>query len=302
MKISIKEYYKIYLSDKLRHAPAPLFLCHTKVVSPFDSRRYKPLKGYYIFMYTISGCGLFGDDGTVRELPPGCAILYKFPSDRYHFSLENGMDTWSSVYLEFDAGDMEDTMAELIDAHGAVYELMPESNIIKRMLDYRKENHGGACSPTMEGPDMISRGSIRMTGMEGAQMVYAILAVLRSCAKTSSRRQRTLVNAFCDYVNGRVTMPLNIGQIAKTLAVSRVHLTRVFTTQMGMSPHRYIITSKIRLACQLLTMKEMKNKTIATQIGMVSEFYFYRMFKQATGMTPGGFRTSPRQEEIIRSL
>ena len=69
-----------------------------------------------------------------------------------------------------------------------------------------------------------------------------------------------------------------------------------------MPPSRYIITAKIRVACQLLIGSKSTIDEISEQIGLESCIYFYRMFKRKTGMTPNEFRRSDNQEEIIRRL
>lgn len=298
----IREYYKIYLHDELPHMPRPLFLCRSIINQPYDLRDFRNTNHYYIFKYTLSGCGLFCDRVKKRELPSGYAVLLKHPADQCYTLWEPGMEQWDGIYLEFAAGNMEKIIDDWIAANGSVYELFPNSEIVKRLLSYIEQAQICRYGPMPEGQNLVYRGNIGIPGVDGVQLIFRMLAELSPCAVGTKSQSVNIVNAFCDYVNVHVESTLVIGQIAQKLTVSRGHLTRVFTDKMGITPNDYIVRSKIRLACQLLTVKEMTNKAIAEKIGLSSEFYFYRLFKQITGLTPREFRISNHREEIIQKL
>jgi AraC-like DNA-binding protein len=301
MKSYYDEYYKFDLHKETGHAPRPLFLGYKRTRPPYNSQDLNPATRYYIFKYTLRGCGLISDGARTWKLPVGSVMLLDFPNDRYRFYLEEGMDEWQGIYLEFAAGDLEAVLGELMNEYGVVYELGPESKIVHQLLAYREAYKIQGISG-QEGEHWVYRNTICISGLEGSQLVYRLLTELRATDMTKKRLNHKLINAACDYINNNLSLPISIEEMAQTLSVSRGHLSRVFTDRMGRTPNRYIITAKVRLACQLLVGSKLTIEAISERIGLVSSAYFYRMFKRETGMTPKQFRSSDRQEEILRSL
>ncbi len=297
-----KEYYKFYPAGENDYMPRPLYLGYTNVAPPFDSLNFKPPKRYYLFMYTLAGCGLLQQSGKVKKLPPGTAFLYKFPDENYRFFLNDDMGEWLTVYLEFNAGDMERTLDSLIDENKALFELSPDSGIINKLLAYREKFYERGHQTGFDGTTRHFHSSIPVTMLEGAQLVYRLMSELQTYESANQRGNHNIVNKACEYINSHIDQSFDVGKMAKKLAVSRGHLTRVFTEKMGIPPHDYINRLKMRRACQLLSSSNMTVEEIAEKTGTGSGIYFYRAFKKMTGLTPGEFRESGHQEEIIKSL
>lgn len=294
------ELYKFYIHKKIKCAPQPLILGYRITDAPFDSRKIHVSKQYYIFKYTLSGCGLISDGDKVWKLLPGSVMLLKFPNDKYYFSLEEGMEQWQGIYLEFEAGDLEQLIAEQIENYGVVYELEPEGQIVNMFLAYHKKY----CKYNMNNvnKNQIFSNNIGISGLDGSQLIYRILTELRITDATKRKLNHNLLNATCEYINNNLDKNINIESIAKELSISRGHLMRVFSNRMGITLHRYIIIAKIKTACQLLNERILTIEEISEKIGLRSSIYFYRMFKREIGMTPGSFCRSDQQEEIIKSL
>lgn len=74
--------------------------------------------------------------------------------------------------------------------------------------------------------------------------------------------------------------------LSQKLGISEVYLRKLFTTHYGISPKQYIIDMRIQKAKQLLENSAQTITNIAEECGFTSVYYFCRIFKQKTGITP----------------
>lgn len=79
--------------------------------------------------------------------------------------------------------------------------------------------------------------------------------------------------------------------IAETTAISHPHLCRLFKKAYSISPHEYIVQTRIEYAKYLLCHeKDMTVQAISDKCGFNSSGYFIKVFKSKTGITPIEFR------------
>ena len=57
-----------------------------------------------------------------------------------------------------------------------------------------------------------------------------------------------------------------------------------------MPPHQYLLERKIEIAGILLKESAKPVKLIAAEIGFPDEYYFSRLFKKRTGVSPSDYR------------
>lgn len=83
---------------------------------------------------------------------------------------------------------------------------------------------------------------------------------------------------------------LSIPELASNLNVSYRWFRRAFAHHMGMSPHHYLIETRLAHARDLLSQTTMSVKEIALQTGFGDEQYFCRMFHKKVRVTPSAWR------------
>ena len=71
--------------------------------------------------------------------------------------------------------------------------------------------------------------------------------------------------------------------------MSRYHFCRLFSKSTGISPHQYLIKSRIERAKELLLQKHQSVADVALQVGFTSQSNFTRHFKKLVGATPRKF-------------
>jgi AraC family L-rhamnose operon regulatory protein RhaS len=81
--------------------------------------------------------------------------------------------------------------------------------------------------------------------------------------------------------------------VARTLGLSRRRFTQLFRELAGESWQKRVSSLRMRYAAELLKSSNISIRSIAFECGYKDLSHFYRVFKQAHGMSPGQFRESP---------
>jgi AraC-like DNA-binding protein len=84
--------------------------------------------------------------------------------------------------------------------------------------------------------------------------------------------------------------PVDLAGLASHLAVSYSALRRAFKLHTGFSPHQYQLELRLSEAKKLLGGTVLPVKTIADKLGFQSPYYFSRLFKKKTGLSPEAWR------------
>jgi AraC-like DNA-binding protein len=83
---------------------------------------------------------------------------------------------------------------------------------------------------------------------------------------------------------------LTLDEISQRVLLKKDSLRHLFKKRYGTSPIQYLIAKKIGRAKFLLAGSGEKIYRIAMETGFENEYYFSRIFKKATGLTPTQYR------------
>ena len=93
------------------------------------------------------------------------------------------------------------------------------------------------------------------------------------------------------YIHEHMHRPIQVGDVAEAVNVSRRSLERRFEVALGYSPSRKIQKAHLERAQKLLKETDMSMTDIAAASGYGSAEYMICIFKKATGLTPLKYRT-----------
>lgn len=97
-----------------------------------------------------------------------------------------------------------------------------------------------------------------------------------------------------DYMTANIDTPINLTDIAQATNRSPSHIARMFRTELGMPPHRYLISLRVEKARRLLEKTSMSIAEIAYECGFAHQEHLTRLFRRQTGTTPAAHRRSKR--------
>jgi AraC-like DNA-binding protein len=101
-----------------------------------------------------------------------------------------------------------------------------------------------------------------------------------------------MTSAVKHYMHENLEHRLNLEQLAAYAGYSPSHFSLLFRQQTGQSPLAYLNSMKIERACQLLTTTNMRINQICHKVGIDDSYYFSRLFKKETGLSPKQYRTT----------
>ena len=128
---------------------------------------------------------------------------------------------------------------------------------------------------------------VRGVGAEGD----ALLAVgsLLDLPQLTSRRPQSYVPRVRAYIAEHRTEKLSMAELAELANTDRFTLVRAFTTEIGISPHRYQIALRVEHAKRLLR-TDMPLARVAAECGFHDQPHLTRAFRAHVGISPGRFR------------
>lgn len=86
---------------------------------------------------------------------------------------------------------------------------------------------------------------------------------------------------------------------AKQAGISPFHFLRLFSKVLGVTPHQYLVRSRLRHAARLLSDEDIAITDIAYDVGFGDLSNFVRTFHRAAGLSPGAFRDAARGKRKI---
>lgn len=97
-----------------------------------------------------------------------------------------------------------------------------------------------------------------------------------------------------DYMTANIDTAINLSDIAQATNRSPSHIARIFRTELGMPPHRYLINLRVDKARRLLEKTSMSIAEIAYECGFAHQEHLTRLFRRHCQTTPAAYRRSKR--------
>ena len=194
--------------------------------------------------------------------------------------------------------------------------------------------HGDECLSFFLTPELVEAiGDRREVWQVGAAPPLPELMVLGELAQASADGRndagldevgQVLANRFVEVVSGRAQKPvpaagkdrrravetalwidanshrqINLEHAAAEAGISPFHFLRLFSSVLGVTPHQYLVRSRLRRAARLLADDERQITEIAYDVGFGDLSNFVRTFHRAAGVSPRKFRAASRGDRKI---
>ena len=83
-----------------------------------------------------------------------------------------------------------------------------------------------------------------------------------------------------------------LSNAANTADISRRRFNDLFKQTYGITPNKYLVSRKVELAKNLMKIGYISISDIASMSGYENVYYFSRVFKESTGMSPSEYKKS----------
>lgn len=105
---------------------------------------------------------------------------------------------------------------------------------------------------------------------------------------TEKETAKSVLAELVDYINSNLSSHLSLDWLADKFYISKYYLIRIFKTEMGITPHRYITLKRLILAKSIMYSGTKPIDTYQA-CGFTDYSSFYTAFKKEYGMSPKHF-------------
>ena len=133
---------------------------------------------------------------------------------------------------------------------------------------------------------------------EDLKSKLSALSLLYELLSMISKTERTLPNNriasdAADYVAGHFSDPkLTVEILAKNAFLNPNYFSKLFSSQFGMPPAKFILKTRMKKAEELLRFTDLPVSAIALSVGFSDPLYFSRAFHRFMGLSPTKYRSN----------
>lgn len=236
------------------------------------------MREYFKFHYILDGKGIFEVNGQRYELKKGQGFLVTPETVCYYEA--DLQDPWTYCWIGFNG----------IKAAG----LLRQAQLSDESPIYTWEKSGffeQSIQQMMQSKTMTAGREFKLTGL-----LYLWLAAMIDC-RGSELKQKAKENSKEHYIAQVVHFievnyanKISVQSIAQFVGLQRSYLSALFKEIMGISLQDYLISYRMRKACELLGSTTLMVGDIARSVGYEDPLLFSKMFKKSMQLSPTQYR------------
>ena len=141
-------------------------------------------------------------------------------------------------------------------------------------------------------------------GLEEAALLFAMRLVeivtgeKRVAPPLRARERRRAVEAALR-IDAACEQPIDLAHAARDVGLSQFHFLRLFAQVLGVTPHQYLVRSRLRRVARLLADDQRPITDVAFDVGFGDLSNFVRTFHRAAGVSPRRFRKAAKGDRKI---
>ena len=125
--------------------------------------------------------------------------------------------------------------------------------------------------------------------------LFLKIAQFLSENKTESKNITSPIEQVRLYIDTHIMENLKLPEISHKFYFSEEHIIRTFKQNYGITPHQYILQSKIRIAMIMLQTSDNSIETISELLNFSDPHHFSSQFNKYTGFRPSNYRKNFRK-------
>ena len=131
------------------------------------------------------------------------------------------------------------------------------------------------------------------------RLIELVSGKARKAANVTARDRRRAVEAAL-WLEASSHREIALEDAARQAGVSPFHFLRTFARVLGVTPHQYLLRSRLRRAARLLADDDKPVTDVAYDVGFNDLSNFVRSFHRAAGVSPLKFRQASRVRKIFQ--
>lgn len=220
--------------------------------------------------YVISGTGVIICDDSIYTVKSGDTFLLPEGSDQIYYS--NPDNQFERIWINF-KGELSKNLIKIYKLEDTVvFEGVNTFDILSRIQK--------KCSE-LKDPEEYKN--------QTAQLFLELVQFLSSNKNEQKSLSRTSEQIRL-FVDRHIMDNIKISDIAERFSFSEEHIIRIFKKNYGITPHQYILQSKIRLAMIMLKTTDMSIEYISDKLNFSDSHHFSTQFKKFMGYKPTQYR------------
>ena len=187
------------------------------------------------------------------------------------------------------------------------FHLAPE---LVESLGYRPDTWRTVCVPPL--PQLMVLAELGQAAAEGRSEVgldeVGVMLAARFVESLSGVQCRPAEARACDrrraveaarWIDANSHEPIDLESAAAEFGLSPFHFLRLFAKVLGVTPHQYLVRSRLRRAARLLAEDTGPITEVALEVGFGDLSNFVRTFHRAAGMSPLRFRKAAKGDRGV---
>ena len=135
-------------------------------------------------------------------------------------------------------------------------------------------------------------GAFEELALRLAGAVTALLTQQSPASRPASHRDEQRISAAARRIEQHADESLSLGELAREAGLSPYHFLRMFRQVIGMTPHQFILHTRLHRAAVRLRLTDDAISSIAYDAGFNDLSTFNRRFRRLMGANPGVYRAS----------
>jgi len=241
--------------------------------APFEERH-----GGFVLAYVRTGSFGYRVRGGAYELVAG-SVLIGHPGDEFTCSHEH---VYGDECLSF---ELAPALVETLGERAEIWRTGCLSPLSELMV------LGELAQAVAEGDSDVGLDEVGMAF--AARFVEVASGRKRPSPDAGARDRRRAVDAAL-WLEAHSHEEVDLESAARETGLSPFHFLRLFAHVLGVTPHQYVVRSRLRHAARLLADEDRSVTDVAYDVGFGDLSNFVRTFHRAAGVSPLKFRQASR--------
>lgn len=226
------------------------------------------VRSNYLIHYIHKGSGTYSVRGKEYKLKAHDAFLI-YPDEITYYIASND-DPWEYSWVEFNGTG--------ISKYFSATQFCADKPV---MLDVPKAEEA-----ILKLSETDSDNAYEITGL-----LYSFLGAFVTDSPKSGSMADEYVKAALSYIHTfYYDTTINVDRISSYVGIDRSYLYRLFKEKMGVSPKKYIMEYKLKMAGKLLRETSLSIGQVALSVGFDDQLYFSTAFRSFFGKAPSSYR------------